>query len=73
MEIYKGERISDLLQEIARLESVLKAHNEDVDPFSMDKYEEYCHAYSVLAIAKAKLKAIQGGKDELSRTGKDTA
>lgn len=62
MELYKGERVSDLLQEIGRLERILLEHNKDVDPFSMARYEEYCHAYSVLTIAKAKLKAIQGEK-----------
>lgn len=62
MELYKGERVSDLLQEIDRLERILVQHNKDVDPFSMARYEEYCHAYAVLAIAKAKLKAIQGEK-----------
>lgn len=62
MELYKGERVSDLLQEIERLERILLEHNKDVDPFSMARYEEYCHAYSVLTIAKAKLKAIKGEK-----------
>jgi len=62
MEIYKGERVADLLQEIDRLEKILIKHNKDIDPFSMARYEEYCHAYSVLAIAKAKLKAIRGEK-----------
>lgn len=60
MELYKGERVADLLQEIERLERILLEHNKDVDPFSMARYEEYCHAYSVLTIAKAKLKAIKG-------------
>jgi len=62
MEIYKGERVDDLLQEIARLEGILQQHNKDIDPFSMARYEEYCHAYSVLTIAKAKLRAIKGEK-----------
>lgn len=62
MELYKGERVADLLQEIERLERILLEHNKDVDPFSMARYEEYCHAYSVLTIAKAKLKAIKGEK-----------
>jgi len=62
MEIYKGERVADLLKEIDRLEKILIKHNKDIDPFSMARYEEYCHAYSVLAIAKAKLKAIRGEK-----------
>jgi len=62
MKLYKGERVADLLREIDRLERTLLEHNKDVDPFSMARYEEYCHAYAVLAIAKAKLKAIQGEK-----------
>ena len=62
MEIYKGERVADLLQEIDRLEKILIQHNKDIDPFSMARYEEYCHAYSVLTIAKAKLRAIKGEK-----------
>lgn len=62
MELYKGERVADLLQEIERLERILLEHNKDVDPFSMARYEEYCHAFSVLTIAKAKLKAIKGEK-----------
>ena len=62
METYKGERVDDLLREIARLEGILQRHNKDIDPFSMARYEEYCHAYSVLAIAKAKLRAIKGEK-----------
>jgi phage terminase small subunit len=62
METYKGERVDDLLQEIARLEGILQQHNKDIDPFSMARYEEYCHAYSVLTIAKAKLRAIKGEK-----------
>jgi len=62
METYKGERVVDLLHEIDRLEKILIQHNKDIDPFSMARYEEYCHAYLVLTIAKAKLKAIQGEK-----------
>jgi phage terminase small subunit len=62
METYKGERVVDLLHEIDRLEKILIQHNKDIDPFSMARYEEYCHAYSVLTIAKAKLRAIKGEK-----------
>lgn len=62
METYKGERVDDLLREITRLEGILQQHNKDIDPFSMARYEEYCHAYSVLTIAKAKLRAIKGEK-----------
>lgn len=61
-EMYKGERVSDLLKEIDRLEGLLKQANQDIDPFSQARFDEYCHAYSVLLIAKAKLKAIKGEK-----------
>lgn len=61
-EMYKGERVADLLKEIDRLENLLREANKDIDPFSMARYEEYCHAYSVLTIAKAKLQAIRGEK-----------
>ncbi len=47
MELYKGERVSDLLQEIDRLECILVQHNKDADPFSMARSEDYCHAYAV--------------------------
>ena len=61
-ELYKGERVADLLKEIDRLENLLREANKDIDPFSQAKYEEFCHAYSVLTIAKAKLRAIRGEK-----------
>jgi hypothetical protein len=58
MELYKGEKVSELLEEISRLEKILIQHNKDIDPFSMARYEEYCHAYTVLTIAKSQLKAF---------------
>lgn len=61
-EIYKGERVDYLLGEIDRLEKILKDRGGDFDPFSKAQFEEYCHAYSTLTIAKAKLKAIKGEK-----------
>lgn len=61
-EMYKGERVADLLKEIDRLENLLREANKDIDPFSQARYEEYCHAFSVLTIAKAKLRAIKGEK-----------
>lgn len=57
-EMYKGQRISDLLQNIADLQSVLEhtkhtAQGEDV--FRCVESE------ATLAIMKAKLTALQGG------------
>jgi hypothetical protein len=60
-EIYKGERVDYLLGEIDRLEKILK-DRDYIDPFSKAQFEEYCHAYSTLTIAKAKLRAIKGEK-----------
>lgn len=59
---YKGERIADLLQIISEMEQRLKllTAEETHQPFSMAQYEEVAHGYSSLAIAKAKLTALQG-------------
>jgi hypothetical protein len=57
---YKGERIADLLQIISEMEQRLRLLTADADPFSMAQYEEVAHGYSSLAIAKAKLTALQG-------------
>jgi hypothetical protein len=57
---YKGERIADLLQIIAEMEQRLRLITADTDPFSLAQYEEVAHGYSSLAIAKAKLTALQG-------------
>jgi len=59
---YKGERIADLLQIIAEMEQRLKLITADTDPFSLAKYEEVAYGYTSLAIAKAKLMALQGEK-----------
>jgi hypothetical protein len=58
---YKGERIADLLEHIERLENILKSANTDTDhnPFSQAQYEELAHGYATLAVAKARLKALQ--------------
>jgi hypothetical protein len=59
---YKGERIADLLQIIAEMEQRLKLITADTDPFSLAKYEEVAQGYTSLALAKAKLMALQGEK-----------
>jgi len=59
---YKGERIADLLQIIDEMEQRLTLVTTNADPFSLARYEEAAHGYSSLAIAKAKLKALQGEK-----------
>jgi hypothetical protein len=59
---YKGERIADLLQIIDEMEQRLTLVTTNADPLSLAKYEEVAHGYSSLAIAKAKLKALQGEK-----------
>ena len=59
---YKGERIADLLQIIAEMEQRLRLLTSDADPFSLAQYEEVAQGYTSLALAKAKLKALQGEK-----------
>jgi hypothetical protein len=59
-EHYKGARIEDLLQIIAEMEQRLKLASSDHDPFSHAQYEELAQGYTSLALAKAKLTALQG-------------
>jgi hypothetical protein len=59
---YKGERIADLLQIIAEMEARLKIITSNHDPFSYAQYEELAQGYTSLALAKAKLTALQGEK-----------
>jgi hypothetical protein len=59
---YKGERIADLLALISAMEDRLKLITANVDPFSLAQYEEVAHGYTTLAIAKAKLTALQKEK-----------
>ena len=59
---YKGERIADLLQIIAEMEQRLRLLTADTDPFSLAQYEEVAQGYTSLALAKAKLSALQGEK-----------
>jgi len=59
---YKGQRISELLEVIAEMEVRLRLLTADTDhnPFSLAQYEEVAQGYTSLALAKAKLKALQG-------------
>ena len=57
---YKGERISELLEIIAEMETRLKLLTNHTDPFSLAQYEVVANGYATLAIAKAKLTALQG-------------
>ena len=60
-EYYKGTRISELLEIVAEMEQRLKLLTTDTDsqPFSMAQYEEVAQGYTSLALAKAKLTALQ--------------
>ena len=55
---YKGERIDELLGEIATLKAKLEKNIELVD--ETDTALKFSHAYSLLVMAKAKLTALQG-------------
>ena len=61
-EYYKGQRITELLELIATMEARLKTITADTDPFSLAQYEEVAQGYTSLALAKAKLTALQGEK-----------
>ena len=63
-EFYRGERITELLDLVAQMEQRLKLLTADTDhnPFSMAQYEEVAQGYTSLALAKAKLTALQGEK-----------
>lgn len=61
-EYYKGQRITELLEAITTMETRLKALTADADPFSLAQYEEVAQGYTSLALAKAKLTALQGEK-----------
>lgn len=61
---YKGQRISELLELIKVMEQRLRALTSDTEhnPFSHAQYEEVAQGYTSLALAKAKLTALQGEK-----------
>ena len=55
---YKGERIDELLGEIAMLQEKLNGNMELVN--DMEKMIQFSRAYTMLIVAKAKLTALQG-------------
>jgi len=57
-EEYKGQRISDLMGEIARLTAILNSFA--VETLNQAEREHIARAYSQMAIMKAKLTALQG-------------
>lgn len=63
-QFYRGERIAELLDLVAQIEQRLKLLTAETDhnPFSMAQYEEVAQGYTSLALAKAKLTALQGEK-----------
>jgi hypothetical protein len=55
---YKGERIDELLGEIATLQEKLnQASTHEMDEIVVQKFAS---AYAMIAVAKAKLTALQG-------------
>ena len=55
---YKGERITELLGEIATLEQKLSKNMDLV--VDMEQMIQFSRAYTMLITAKAKLTALQG-------------
>lgn len=56
---YKGVRIDELLEDIARLQDVLEATKDSVE--SVEEARQVVAGEATLAIMKAKLTALQGG------------
>ena len=56
---YKGVRIDELLEDIARLQEVLEATKDSVE--SVEEARQVVAGEATLAIMKAKLTALQGG------------
>ncbi len=56
---YKGVRIDELLEDIARLQDVLEATKDSVE--NADEAMLVVNGEATLAIMKAKLTALQGG------------
>jgi hypothetical protein len=56
---YKGVRIDELLEDIARLQDVLEATKDSVE--NADEAMQVVAGEATLAIMKAKLTALQGG------------
>ena len=56
---YKGVRIDELLEDIARLQEVLEQTKDSVE--SVEEARQVVAGEATLAIMKAKLTALQGG------------
>jgi hypothetical protein len=56
---YKGVRIDELLEDIARLQDVLETTKDSVE--SVEEARQVVAGEATLAIMKAKLTALQGG------------
>lgn len=57
---YKGQRISELLEAVKVMEERLRLLSIDgLDPYSEAQYHELAYGYTSLALAKAKLSAMQ--------------
>ena len=56
---YKGVRIDELLEDIARLQDVLEATKDSVE--NAEEAMQVVAGEATLAIMKAKLTALQGG------------
>jgi hypothetical protein len=54
---YKGERIEELLNEIATLEVKLNGNMDSIN--DMEQMIQFSKAYTMLIMAKAKLTALQ--------------
>jgi hypothetical protein len=55
---YKGERIEELLGEIATLEQKLSGNMDKIN--DMEQMIQFSRAYTMLVTAKARLTALQG-------------
>lgn len=63
-EYYKGERIAELLEIIAEMETRMRTLVTDpencIEGWSLAQHEEVAQGYTSLALAKAKLNAMKG-------------
>jgi len=63
-EYYRGQRITELLEVIAEIEARMRTLVTDpencIEGWSLAQHEEVAQGYTSLALAKAKLTALQG-------------
>lgn len=57
---YKGQRIDELLGEIATLQEKLDSKAEEIQPDDGEVIYKYATAYTLITLAKAKLTALKG-------------